>query len=127
MTVGSLGSDSIGDLFAHGAEEYLVFQYQANAAWQTITGSTSRFRLPIWYGISMFNAACADGALVETKIPAAAPSLRTISPDGDRKKGEGETVPAVSVRTYVPRGRKSFLVINRNPLVEYPAILRTVI
>src|SRR5260370_24579125 len=76
MTLASLSIDSIADLFAHGAEEYLVFQYQANAAWQTIPGSTSRFRLPIWYGISMFNAACADGALVETKIPAAAPSLR---------------------------------------------------
>jgi len=125
MTLVSLGVDSIADLFAHGAEEYHMGGYQANVAWQVITGSTSRFRLPIWYGISMFNAACADRALVETKIPAGTPSLKGISQDGAGKRGDGEAVPAISVRSYLTSGRKSFLVINRNPLVEYPVILRT--
>lgn len=125
MTLASLTIDSIADLFAHGAEEYHVFRYQSNAAWQVITGSTSRFRLPIWYGISMFNAACGDGALVETKIPAGTPSLKPIFQEGDGKRKEGEPMPAISVRSYVKTGRKSFLVINRNPLVEYPVVLRT--
>jgi hypothetical protein len=125
MTLASLSIDSMADLFAYGAESYNVSNYQFNAAWQVTTGSSSRFRLPIWYGISMFNSACADRALVETKVPTGVPSLKTISQDGEGKRIEGKAVPAISVRSYFKSGRKSFLVINRNPLVEYPLILKT--
>jgi hypothetical protein len=125
MTLATLSIDSIADLFANGIGEYNLFIYQNSFGWQVTTGSSSRFRLPIWYASRMFNSACADRAQVETKAPATVPMLKVIAHDKDGKRLDGDLVPAISVRTYLKKDRKSFLVINRNPQVEYSVSLQT--
>ncbi len=125
MTLASLSLDSMADLFANGAGEYAVFGYQNNAAWQVTTGSSSRFRLPIWYAISMFNTAAGDRAQIELRSPTGAPTIQAIVDDGAGNRTDGGSVPAISARSYLKSGRLSFLLINRNPDVEYPVIIRT--
>ncbi len=124
ITLASLSLDSMADLLANGADEYAVFGYQNNLAWQVTTGSSSRFRLPIWYAVSMFNSAAGDHAQIDIKTPAGAPSLKPIVDDGAGKRSDGDLVPAISARGYVKGGRLSVLLINRNPLVAYPVSLR---
>src|SRR5262249_17086949 len=124
MTLASLSLDSIADLLANGADAYMFFAYQSNAAWQAITGSTSRFHLPIWYAISMFNSACADKSLVQTKFPEAVPTLTTVARDKDGNRIDGEAVPAISVRSDLGKGQASFLRINGSALVSYPVVLK---
>jgi len=125
ITSASLSLDSMADLFANGAGEYVMFGYQNNAAWQVTTGSTSRFRLPIWYAASMFNSVAGGAAQIELKGPADAPTIQAIVDDGAGKRTEGDRVPAISARAYQKGGRLSFLLINRNPGVEYPVTVRT--
>jgi hypothetical protein len=125
MTLASLSLDSMADLLAHGAGEYNVSGYQSNAAWQVTTGASSRFRLPIWYAVKMFNTSCGDRAQVETGTAMEVPTLTAIGHDKDGERIAGDVVPAISVRTYLKNGRKSFLLINRNPLVEYPVTVQT--
>lgn len=124
MILASLTLDSIAELFAKGVGEYNVFTYQGISAWQVITGTSSRFRLPIWYAISMFNTAAGDRAEVETIVPAGAPTINMIGYE-EGKRTDWDAQPAIIVRSYLKNDRKSFLLINRNPLVEYPIMLKT--
>ena len=125
MTLTSLSIDSIADLFAHGADEYNLYVYQNNAAWQVTTGASSRFRLPIWYAARMFNSACGGKTQVGLDVPKEMPTLQTLLPDGSKLTNRGE-VAALSVRVYIKEGKKSFLAINRSPNVHYPVLLQTV-
>ena len=73
----------------------------------------------------MFNSAAGDHAQIELRSPTGAPTIQAVVDDGAGKRTDGGSVPAITARSYLKSGRLSFLLINRNPDVEYPVIVRT--
>ena len=117
--------DEVSMLFSHGVGEYNTFTYQNAAAWQDVSGATSRFHLPASYVIRMFNECCGERDEVDVTQNAGAPRIAALG-FKDGKPTADMPVSTVLSRAYVGSdGKQAFLLVNRNPLASYTVQLET--
>jgi hypothetical protein len=118
-------ADEVSMLFSHGVGEYNTFTYENAAAWQDVSGASSRFHLPSSYVIRMFNECCGGRDEIAVSEGADAPKISALG-NKDGSVVADAPVDAVLARAYVGGdGKQAFLLVNRNPIAGYAVQIAT--